>query len=187
MLLVDRWEPWVGEHGAAQRPPLCSSASDSDCCGTRVGCVRPSGSTGDLVAASLGCAQALRCLRGCAKVTPLWRQRWGPGNPPPATTCGTDAGPASHSTGSRPASCRSLPRLSRSPLPTVGWGARSVPGPRARSKHGGRAGQPRPGRCHCVGCQPRAHHPVLSFQHVCGWARGRGRGVCHLRCSARRL
>lgn len=156
---------------------LCSSASDSDCRGTRVGRVRPSGSTGDLVAASLGCAQALRCLRGCAEVTPLWRQRWGPGSPPPATYvwhgCRT---PHRAALALVLPPARSLPRLSRNPLPDCRMGRQGVcpgaPEPRADpERSAGPGGQPRPGRCRLRGLPASSPPPSCPFPHVCGWAR----------------
>ena len=80
MLPVDRWEP-CGHEARGSSARLCSRASDSDFRGTCVGHVRPSGSTGDLVAASPGCARALRHLRQCAEVTSSLETEMGPWEP----------------------------------------------------------------------------------------------------------
>ena len=123
MLPVDRWEP-CGHEARGSSARLCSRASDSDFRGTCVGRVRPSGSTGDLVAASPGCARALRHLRQCAEVTSSLETEMGPWEPTACNLYMTWAqDPASSSTGSRPASRTLTAQALTGPLsPTVGWG-----------------------------------------------------------------
>ena len=171
---------------------LCSSASDSDCRGTRVGRVGPSGSTGDLVAASLGCAQALRCLRGCAEVTPLWRQRWGPGSPPPATYVWHGCRTPHRAALARPASRSLAAQALTEPSSRLSDGAprcvpRSPGAPsRSREKRGaGRSAQAWPlPPAWAASLEPTT---VLSVSTRVWLGQGVARGVCHLRCSTRRL
>lgn len=135
---------------------LCSSASDFR--GTRVGRLRPSGSTGDLLVASPGCAQALRRLRGCAEVTPPLEIEMGPWEP---TTC--DLHVAWALVLVLPPT-RSLPRPLTAPVSLpVGRGDEGCAlEPRADSERSrGPGGQPRPGCCRLH--RLPASSPLLSW------------------------
>ena len=168
-------------HRAAQCL-LCSSASDSDFHGTRVGRVRPSGSTGDLVVASPGCARALRRLRECAEVTPSLETEMGPWEPTARDLYVTWAqDPASSSTGSHPASRSLAAQALTGPPPQLSDGAtRSAPQSPERipREAWGWAVSPGLAAAACTGHRPRAHHCPVGF-NTCGWAR-----VWHTGCAS---
>ena len=156
---------------------LCSSASDFR--GTRVRRLRPSGSTGDLLVASPGCARALGRLRGCAEVTPSLEIEMGPWEP---TTC--DLHVAWALVLVLPPT-RSLPRPLMAPVSlTVGRGDEAcAPEPRADSERSrGRAVSPGLAAAICTGPQPQAHHCPGGLMPVWLGRVGAG-GICHLRCS----